>query len=250
MKKSFCLLGLVLCVGCTTAIVRPYVGEQQNWPIASGSIVNTRYSLPIFTSLPSAAYDIIAEMRIESPLYKLPEEGHMSKLAKKAKGLGADALMFVQGQVFFAANYGLRSGEEIEGGGKPPSLTQVNRFNPDSFKAGVTIIAIKWLGEPPVGLRPKQEMPVETPQVPAEEVSPAMPEPETPAAPPAPEPEVVPAPEPAPEVPSEPPAAEQPAPPVEEAPAAPSAPEPPPAPEVPQAEEPAPPPPIEPAPAD
>src|SRR5881296_2932458 len=88
MKRTFCVLGLSLCVGCATAVVRPYVGEQQNWPTASGSIVNTRYSLPVFTTLPPAPYDILAEMRIQSPLYAVPEEGHLPVLVKKAKQIG------------------------------------------------------------------------------------------------------------------------------------------------------------------
>jgi hypothetical protein len=206
MNRSLCMLGLALCVGCATATVRPYVGEQQNWPIASSSIVNTRYDLPIFTSLPSAPYDILAEMRIESPLYAQPEEGHMPKLVKKAKQIGADALMFVQGQIYFAANYGPRTGGDTEGGGSP-TMTQVNQFNPESFKPGVTIVAIKWIGQPPSDLAKKEEKPAVKPEEKKEEPAPeapaAAPALEQPAAPPAPEavtppatPEAAPAPSP------------------------------------------------------
>jgi hypothetical protein len=233
------MLGLMLCVGCATAIVRPYVGEQQNWPTASGSIVNTRYALPVFTSLPSAAYDILAEMRIESPFYAQPEEGHLPVLVKKAKTIGADALVFVEGQVYFAANYGSRTTVADAGTAQQPSLTQVNRFNPESFKPGVTIIAVKWTGEPPVGLpnQGKNSKAAEAPAAPAPapEAAPA------PTAPPAPE--VTPAPVPAPAAP-EPPKAETPAPPAELAPAMPEPPK------APEAEQPvAPAVPAEPAPA-
>ena len=224
MKRSFCVLGLALCVGCATAVVRPYVGEQQNWPTASGSIVNTRYSLPVFTTLPPAPYDILAEMRIQSPLYAVPEEGHLPVLVKKAKQIGADALMFVEGQVYFAANYGSRTGAE-PGGAQQSTLTQVNRFNPDSFKPGVNVVAIKWTGEPPAGLAKKETKEGKAPEAPAEaEAAPAPstpPEtaPEAPPPPPAPEaaapPAVAPAPEASPAPAPEAPKVEQPAPPAD-----------------------------------
>jgi hypothetical protein len=218
MKKSLCMLGLVLCVGCATAIVRPYVGEQQNWPTATGSIVNTRYQLPVFTSLPPAPYEILAEMRIESPFYAQPEEGHLPLLVKKAKKIGADALIFVEGQVYFAANYGSRAVVTDTSTAPQASLTQVNRFNPESFKPGVTIIAVKWTGAPPVGLPQGEKRTAKEPAAPAAPATPPAAEPT-----PAPAPEVTPAPAPAPETP---PAVTNELPKTEE-PAAPAAPEPP-----------------------
>ena len=154
MKPWLCAVGLALSLGCATAVVRPYVGDQQAWPTASGSIVNTRYALPVFTSLPPASYDVIAEMRISSLFYAQPEEGHMPRLVKKAQSIGADALIFVQGRVFFSTNYGPREGgnDQDTGGQKQPTLTTVNTFNPDSFAPEVTILAIRWTGQPPAGL--------------------------------------------------------------------------------------------------
>ncbi|MCX7915600.1 MAG: hypothetical protein N3A53_04775 [Verrucomicrobiae bacterium] len=75
----------------------------------------------------------------------------MPILCKKAEQLGADALLFVQGRIYFATNYGPRPGELVPTGAVP-TLTQVNTFNPESFAEGVTILAIKWIGEPPPGL--------------------------------------------------------------------------------------------------
>ena len=154
MKPWLCAVGLALSLGCATAVVRPYVGDQQAWPTASGGIVNTKYALPVFTSLPPASYDVIAEMRISSLFYAQPEEGHMPRLVKKAQQIGADALVFVQGRVFFSTNYGPREGgnDQDSGGQKQPTLTTVNTFNPDSFAPEVTILAIRWTGQPPPGL--------------------------------------------------------------------------------------------------
>jgi hypothetical protein len=152
-----CAIGLTLSLGCTTAVVRPYIGEQQAWPIANGSIVNMKYGYPIFTSLPPSPYEVIGELRIESPLYAQPEEGHMPVLIKKAEELDADALVFVEGNIYFSTNYGPRPGADVVGGTPQPTLTQVNRFNPDSFKPNVTILAIRWIGEPPPGLTSKKQ---------------------------------------------------------------------------------------------
>jgi hypothetical protein len=153
MKPWLCAVGLALSLGCATAVVRPYVGDQQSWPTASGGIVNTRYGLPIFTSLPPSSYDVLAELRISSPFYAQPEEGHMSRIVKKAQEIGADAIVFVQGKIFFSTNYGARNAVTVDTGDqKQPTLTTVNTFNPESFAPEVTILAIRWTGQPPPGL--------------------------------------------------------------------------------------------------
>ncbi len=158
MKNWFCACLLTLSIGCASAVVRPYVGEQQNWPTATGSIVNTRYALPIFTSLPPSAYDLVGELRISSPFYPQPEEGHLPMLVKEAQKLDADAIVFVDGQVYFSTNYGPKPTDANAAGGggaAATTLTQVNTFNPDLIKPGVTILAIKWKDQPPAGLPAK-----------------------------------------------------------------------------------------------
>ena len=178
MKRLICALTLLLTVGCTKAVFRPYIGSQQSWPTAEGSIVNTRYKLPVFTNLPPSPYEVLGEVRVESLLYAQPEEQHMPIVCKKAKELGADAIVFVQGRIYFSTNYGPRPGDLAPAGGTP-TLTQVNTFNPESFKEDVTILAIKWVGEPPPGLavsKKKEEaapVPVAPAPVPAEPTVPA-----------------------------------------------------------------------------
>ncbi len=153
MKSWLCAIGLALSLGCATAVVRPYVGDQQAWPTASGGIVNTKYALPVFTSLPPSSYDVLGELRINSLFYAQPEEGHMPLIVKKAQSIHADAVVFVQGKIFFSTNYGTRSGAgEDTGDQKQPTLTTVNTFNPESFAPEVTILAIRWTSQPPAGL--------------------------------------------------------------------------------------------------
>lgn len=184
MKRWLCAIGLALSLGCATAVVRPYVGDQQAWPTASGGIVNTKFSLPVFTSLPPSPYEVLAEMRISSPFYAQPEEGHLPRLIKRAQEIGADALLFVQGKIFFSTSYGPRTAEADNAGQKTPTLTTVNTFNPESFVPEVTILAIRWIGNPPPGLPSSgKKIAVSTPP------SPVVSEPApTPAAAPAPAP--------------------------------------------------------------
>lgn len=168
MKRWLCVIGLALSLGCASAVVRPYIGDQQAWPTGSGSIVSTNYSLPVFTSLPPVSYDVLAELRISSPFYAQPEEHHLPLLVQKAKQLGADALLFVQGKIFFSTNYGPRSGAGQDNGEqKVPTLTTVNTFNPDSFATDVNVLAIRWTSDAPSGLpsHPKAAPIVATPPV-------------------------------------------------------------------------------------
>ena len=160
MKNWFYVVALSLGVGCGTAVVRPYIGEQQAWPVASGSIVITSYDLPVFTSLPPATYNVLGELRYNCWYKALPEASDMPDLVTKGQELGADAILFVDGEVFFSTNYGPKpTADTGVSGGLVPTLTQVNRFNPDSFKPGVTILAIKWTNEPPPGLPKKKAQP-------------------------------------------------------------------------------------------
>jgi hypothetical protein len=186
MRNWICAIALTLSVGCASANFRPYIGEQQSWPIATGSIVNMKYDYPVFTSLPCSPYAVLGELRIESPFYQYPEEGHLPLLIKKAKKLNADAIVLVDGDIFFSTNYGPRPSDAAAAGGGIPTLTQVNRFNPDTFKPTVNLLAIRWIGEPPPGLpvamkpeapapaeQPKEEMAKPAEEAPATNAAPA-----------------------------------------------------------------------------
>ncbi|MBM3859883.1 MAG: hypothetical protein FJ395_09565 [Verrucomicrobia bacterium] len=157
MKQILLASTLALTVGCATAIMRPYVGEQQAWPTVEGSIVNTKYEIPIFNSLPPVPYDVVGELRVESPLYAQPEEHHMSTLIAKARQFKAHALVLVDGQLFFGPNYGPRSSVLDASPTMSRGLTQVNRFLPESFRPGVSVIAVRWLEGAPQGLPAKYD---------------------------------------------------------------------------------------------
>jgi hypothetical protein len=215
MRNLLCVVALTLSVGCAKAIVRPYIGDQQNWPTSLGAIANTKYQLPVFTSLPPAPYEVIGELRIESPFHAQPEEGHLPVMIKKAIELNADALVLVSGGTFFSNNYGVRPTElpptELTNAAPVTATavkapTNVNKFNPITFKPDVSVIAIRWIGIPPLGAEPKLNgatvSDLRATTVPSES-APKMDEPATPTvpdAPPAGQPES-PVPPPAPETP-------------------------------------------------
>ena len=147
-----CVLFIASSIGCGTAAVRPYVGEQQAWPTASGSIVITKYKLPIFTSLPPTSYEVIGELTLEQGIVVQPDVDRVPILVNKAVQLGADALLFVNGNQFFGKDYGPRKTEPATGADKP-GMNIVGTFDPTSFQAGVSVVAIRWVHEPPPGLR-------------------------------------------------------------------------------------------------
>jgi hypothetical protein len=154
MKNVVCVVALALSLGCTTAVVRPYVGEQPIWPTAGGSVINTRYELPIFTTLPSAPYTVLAELRLESPFYATPEPGQMPVLVEKAREIGADAIALVEPRSFFTTS---AAPKPTPGKAVPATATttMVNNFNPEAFKGSVAVVAIRWIGAAPEGMPAK-----------------------------------------------------------------------------------------------
>jgi hypothetical protein len=139
MKRSLVILGLALCAGCTTVVVRRYNGPQQNWPTGRAGVVSTGLGMPVFATPPPRPYDVLAELRIKRPDNSNPDKKELPALVKKARSMGADALMFVDPYVFFAVNYGPRTGAATTN----PVVGK--SFHPDSFEEGVTFLAIKWV---------------------------------------------------------------------------------------------------------
>jgi hypothetical protein len=141
MNRFLGVLGLALCTGCTSVVVRPYTGEQQNWPLGGAGFVSTGFGMPIFASLPPQPYDIVAELRIKRPTDSQPGQSELPAMVKKAKRLGADGLVFIDPFKFFGTDYGPRNPSA------PPSAP-INPFRPESFEPGTTFLAIKWLKAP------------------------------------------------------------------------------------------------------
>lgn len=166
------LVPTAFLMGCATSSFRPYLGQQQDWPMAPGGIVNTQYALPALTCLPSAPYQVLGELKLRGGLHGQPAEECLPKLTKKAREMGADALLVVDGQKFFAAA-ALRSAQSSETNA-PMHAKEVptpvysagyggygygydgyggyGGYIVMSFDPNVMILAIRWTGTPPAGL--------------------------------------------------------------------------------------------------
>jgi hypothetical protein len=143
MTRWFGILGLAFCVGCATVVVRPYVSRQQNWPMGPSGIVSTGFGMPVFASPPPQPYDVMAELRMNRPSKGKSAQSDLPAIVKKAKAMGADALMYIEPYKFFANDYGARTT-----GGKRSAAAAENQFRPDSFEPGGTFLAIKWVTLP------------------------------------------------------------------------------------------------------
>lgn len=165
MKNWIVIAATVFLAGCATANFRPYVGKQQAWPTAAGgSIVNTRYDLPVFMCPPSAPYEVLGELKVRGGLHDRSAEECLPLAAKRAKELGADALLLVNGPQFFsAAAAGHTSEITKEVSARSPRFSTVagragapvTTFTVMSFDPNVVILAIRWTSGPPAGLAKK-----------------------------------------------------------------------------------------------
>lgn len=172
-KTKLCwVIGLVLPVflaGCATPSFRPYIGQQQDWPMTQGGIVNTQYALPALACLPSEPYEVVGELKLRGASHGQPAEECLPKLTKKAREMGADAVLLVDGQRFFAAA-SLRSAQSSETnapmhakevrspvythgyGGYRYGYGGYGGYMVTVFDANVVFLGIRWTGEPPPGL--------------------------------------------------------------------------------------------------
>lgn len=182
MKTWFLLAFAVLLTGCATATYSPYIGQQQNWPTGPGSIVKTQYELPVFMCLPSASYEVLGELELRGGLHSQPAKECLPELTKKARELGADALLVVDGQQFFAAAAPLVSEQSATtnrtlhakevatpfttyayggygyggyGYGRYGYRGSAYAYPVMAFDPTVVMLAIKWVNAPPPGLPAK-----------------------------------------------------------------------------------------------
>lgn len=168
------LLAAVLLSGCATSSFRPYLGQQQDWPMSPGGIVNTEYAVPALMCLPSEPYEVLGEIKIRGGWHDQAAEECLPKLTRKAREMGADALLVVDAQKFFAAA-ALRSALSSETnapmhakevpspvytysyGGHRYGYGGYGSYMVMKFDPNVVALAIRWKGGPPAGLPKRGE---------------------------------------------------------------------------------------------
>jgi hypothetical protein len=89
------LLSIILFTGCVSdplaRFYQPYSGEQQKWPVASGTFSNTRDEIIFYHGLPDKPYTVIGRYDRAN----LPP----AKLAASAKANGANAVCLAEQEI-------------------------------------------------------------------------------------------------------------------------------------------------------
>lgn len=77
--------------GCANADFTPYVGAQQNWPIAGGAFVSNRYIVPAYYGLPPGPY--VALGYLDATTAPVRRRGVVEFGARRSKEIGGDAII-------------------------------------------------------------------------------------------------------------------------------------------------------------
>jgi hypothetical protein len=97
MRIILLLLPILLLLGCAEdSHFIAYQGAQQNWPTAPGSMVETKFAVPVYYGLPPRKYRVMGELTAEEEgrwRWSDPESDAMEDVAKEAKKIGADAII-------------------------------------------------------------------------------------------------------------------------------------------------------------
>ena len=96
MKALFlACITLVIC-GCTQVNYTSYVGQQQEWPFATGVVVQRGLAIPIYQGPPDRPYRILGWIEVENARGALwRKKGGVEYAVKEAAKRGADAVILL-----------------------------------------------------------------------------------------------------------------------------------------------------------
>ncbi len=122
MKKRFSkLFGLSLATvltSCASQDFHQYTGVQQNWPIASGTFVSTKYDVPAYYGPPNRPYIVLGSLDATTERgIGQNAESAVQDAARTAKKMGADAVVV------------LGSGREQVGTGSFQTSSTTSNYN-------------------------------------------------------------------------------------------------------------------------
>lgn len=87
------VIAALLLEGCATADFTPYSGNQQNWPVASGAFVDTKYDVPVYHGSPDRPYRVVGYLSADTaPVRRFAVVAFM---ARRAHEVGGDALILL-----------------------------------------------------------------------------------------------------------------------------------------------------------
>jgi hypothetical protein len=71
----------------------PYRGTQQQWPVASGTFVDTKYAVPVFFGAPDRPYVVFGYLNAETAPARSRRGMVISFMARRAKEAGGNGLI-------------------------------------------------------------------------------------------------------------------------------------------------------------
>ena len=96
MKALFLSCTALAFCGCTQVNYTTYVGQQQDWPFATGAIVQNRFALPVYQGPPDRPYRILGWVQVENARGALwRRSGGVEYAVKEAAKRGADAVILL-----------------------------------------------------------------------------------------------------------------------------------------------------------
>lgn len=139
--KSFYILPLAAAAialsGCAVAEFHPYAGAQRAWRTSPGAFIDTRYALPTYYGFPPRPYAVLGSLRATTA--PIRANGVVSFAARRAKELGADAIIVVRKGYQYA---GTMSFASVSGDG---FSAFGSGFSAPLFLSKASILAIKWV---------------------------------------------------------------------------------------------------------
>jgi len=130
---------LLLLTGCYSLKYLPYSGDQQEWPVASGSFIATNGALPCYYGYPPRAYVVLAQIEVNSGTLLVDA---MRVAASTARQNGADALCVLDDAARYGGSIGSGAGFGVANG------RTVNSFGAGSstavYLSSAKVIAIKF----------------------------------------------------------------------------------------------------------
>ena len=96
MKALFLACSTLAFSSCTQVHYTSYVGQQQDWPFATGVIVQRQFALPVYQGPPDRPYRVLGWVRVENARGALwRKSGGVEFAVKEAAKRGADAVILL-----------------------------------------------------------------------------------------------------------------------------------------------------------
>src|SRR5439155_12967173 len=93
MDRNVILAACVFLGGCAVADFTPYRGAQQNWPVATGAFVDTKYAVPVFFGAPNRPYDVLGYLNAETAPVRSRRGAVIAFMARRAQEVGGNGLI-------------------------------------------------------------------------------------------------------------------------------------------------------------